>query len=70
MESFIVRSQPLRESLCRVSQRDAQILRHAIDDGLRFIEQVCVRSFPPDAYFAYVDNYIEEQIKEGWLIKL
>lgn len=55
MESFIVRSQPLRESLCRISQRDAQILRRAIDDGLRSIEQEYVRSFPPDAYFAYMD---------------
>ena len=55
MESFIVRSQQLRESLCRVSQRDAQILRHTIDDGLRYIEQEYVRSFPPDAYFAYMD---------------
>lgn len=55
MESFIVRSQPLRESQCRVSQRDAQILRQAINDGLRSIEQEYVRSFPPDAYFAYMD---------------
>lgn len=55
MKTFVVLNQSLHESLCPATQRDAQVLKSAIDDGLRSIEQECVRSFPPDAYFAYMD---------------